>query len=648
MVLRCNIDNFEKYRRSYSNALFNKHYRAFDEIFRLVDLVLHPNLFCPEAKDGIVYDEDYFTRFQFGKVFEKKEDFVAYLQKKRGGGKLGEYYFAYGKKGAGKTTCMQHFFVERLNDPSSKLFDPRALPIFLDLFGITEQEEKEIKATIWEKIYYYLQRTKEMRCYFEDPEIIINIVPTLKGASPIEITDWVAGKNIQTYAKRLLYYVSTRHRIYLILDNTDELGFEVIRTVIKTGYDLSVENPIRVIFVLRDYWQEVNLGVSSQLHMLHTHLDPPKIEQVISKRIDHLDLTTGGPFDIKFHKYEDGKRIPDEKRISLEDLRKFLKSIAEIFKYNVSIRADLYRMTNENVREILDNIYNFFHSCNLSLVPFFQSYILGREEKKRELLLEDFITCFMTIHSMCFDYGSSVIFNLFDMAGSCSAHGYKNTIGYLRLLQRIGLGEKQNLVDVIMDFEKLGYLYDKIIAGLETLFNNGLLESTKGTIEQFPEKIWLSEKGKFYIEQLVYTLNYLLYVQDRVPMPRDFMVPIEEKFGDPHAEVVGEGNWRKRSEAIEGFIKFISLQEDDEFNEFKKTREDVLIRVRGGTLQPISAPMLSVVSRKIKKINAAFKRKVPRITDMEISDIRPVFIQEEPSGDHGPVGHRVSHADLKV
>lgn len=627
MTRTCNLKDIEAFRRSYSNALFNTHYLSFDRIFRLVDISSFADLFVDERIDETVTSPQFFERFKMSPHIRTQHDLEQFIENRKGVSTLGSMYFIFGKKGAGKSTLLRHFVRDHLNDDLSTV-------LFLDLYGLTETAEN-IETYIWHKIYLGFKRQAETKRYFEETESAREVRPLFKDTTREKIVDYLITDR-HAYVQEFFDFISKRRRVYVMIDNTDELGSKVVKQLVQVGYTLAREYPVRVIFALRDYWTGRELGLGRQFQFLSTYLQPPKIEKVISKRIENLKFDDRGPFIIEYTRYDPDqrKRITDARSVSLQDVKKFLKAfVEEALEVSPDITKDLYQLCNYDVREVLDNIYNFFHSCKLPMAPMFQRIILKVDRKGPQVRLSDFITCFFTIHSVCYDYKSSRLFNIFDLKGVCEASNYRNTLGLVRILQRCSIGQGQNKDAVVKDFERLGYSSEVIYAAMSDLIDEGMLESPDGTEPAFIQTLKVTQKGHFYIDRLIYMFDYLQYVQDRVPMEDKYHVAIQSRFGHPFSKVVGLGDWEKRTQSVFNFLDFLAIEETNEASEYQKQPE-LLERVRGGDPTPLSRKMRKRIEEEIRDIALRYYHGHPG-KGIEFVEIVAKFPKKEPAMDHG-------------
>lgn len=620
----CNLTDMEIYRRSYSNALFNSHFPSFDKIFRMIDISLVPSLFVEERLDNSTTSIDYFNRFKIAPIIKTKKSLNTLLDN---GGDVGSVYFLLGKKGVGKTTLLRHYF-------SNHLQDELGFYIFLDLYGMTASYDG-VEKYIWESIRFELKKHKYSKRFFDSTADAKIARPLFNDVSSDKIAEFIISDSIN-YTKDVLLHISTTRRTYLIFDNSDELGMDIVENISRFGVSMIKSFPLRIIINLRDYWEEKILKkLKRQVQVNSSVLSPPKIEYIIKKRIENLNLDSSLPITVQYvGTNENNQRVGGSKDIKIEDINSFLlELIREAFEQDPTISNKLYRLCNYDIREVLDNMYNFFHSCKLPLAPLFQKIFLKRLDIKRKLSIDDFITCFLTIHTVCYDYKSSRIFNLFDMNKSCASQTYKNTLGLIRILQRCTLGDSQSLASIINDFIGIGYEREKLFNAITYLLEEGLLDSSQTLDVNIIKNIRISDKGKYYLEEMIFNFDYLLYIQDRVPSPPKYHISIESKFGDPHSKTISDSTWTKRRESVYRFISFLYNEEQGEENEYSGKNE-ILERIRGGTMQFISNQIKSKIIYQVEEIEKAYKY-VRSKHDLEFLNIEPKYIKEEPSVDHG-------------
>jgi len=625
MTRKYNITDMEIYRRSFSNALFNTHFKSFDNIFRMADISSIPELFVDERLDNNLSSLEYYNRFKMAPIIKTQEELKTYLGSNN---QLGSIYFLVGKRGVGKSTILRSYFNNHNHDIIS-------LPLVLDLFGMTTSREN-VENYIWDKIYHSIKSDERTRLYFDEIDYAKKIRPIFKHLENDKIAELIILDRI-TYAKEVLLYLSKINRIYLVIDNTDELGLDMVLNITKVGYSIAKDFPMRVIFALREYWENpVFTALKRQIQFNVTYLPPPKIAEIIKRRIDKIQLDRRLSISVDYvTRDESGSKVSGTKAVTIEDAELFLKEVInEAFSQESEICNNLYKMCNYDIREVLDNIYNFFHSCTLPLAQLFQKIIVKKIDAKKRITFGDFIRCLATIHTVFYDYKSSRLFNIFDMNRKDVNDNYRNTLGLLRILQRCSIGESVKLDAVISDFIKLGYSRDKLYEALRILLEDGLLETTESLDLSIITELKLSEKGNFYINELVYKFDYLLYIQDRVPMPVSLHIPVEAKFGEPHSKVTTEGDWYKRKQSVINFIDFISSEEDLENTEYFDKQKDVLQRIRGGKNTKISDEMRDKTYHRLYEIDKAVQHSKIK-HDIEFTRIEPQYPKIEPAIDHG-------------
>lgn len=627
-----NLRDFSQARRSFSNALFNSCINEFDQTFRINDIHDKPKLFTTERMHKIVTNKEFFNRFKVdtaSNIFRPLQ-LHAQLQKNLSICGFGSMYFLFGKKGCGKTTLIKHYI-------SMHLHKSKYVSVYLDLHGI-DQDINGISKLLKAKIRYFMYNDATLSEYFSRPEKAKEVMEEFKVFSDEQIIREVYTDPDCRYLFQLInHLVKNRNKkFFIFLDNSDELSVETVAEVIRCSYGLLPMVSVKIIHALRDYWGSRKLNLGGQYQVVSTYLTPPDLRDLVEKRINNLNFAgSSDTFEITYFSWVDSKRVTTTKKVSFAKINELIsKFVIEAFS-NPEISSSFYEMSNYNVREVLDNVYNFFHSCNLPIAPIFQRIILG-ESKGRELELDDFIRSIMTVHSLCYDFIDSKVYNIFDFGYSDYNGNYRNTLGFIRLLQRCSIDDLVDFSSVVKDFIKVGYDKKSIEDGTMYLINNGLLESPDGATLELIVRISISSKGNFYLNSMLFSFEYLSYVQDRVLMPNHYQVQINSRFGEPHG-LAGGGSFKERSRAVRNFTSFLLEEEAAESKEYSDANyDDTLRRIRGNNqlnLQSLS----NLMDRRIKEISDKL-----RWTSNEpgIVAVNVVNSVDENSVDHGhPEGY---------
>ncbi len=624
---QCNITNLNEYKRAFSNALFHQTYSAFDAIFRRIDITDMPNLFCELRTNNVVTNRNFFSRFKMHEddVIADTSQLDSFLKDNYPSTHNGSMYYVFGKKGVGKSTLLTYYI-------SRYLSQQKYIPIYLDLYGI---DIEDLYQSINRKLYESLYNSQLTKKYFISPENAKEVRKEFSSMSD----EWIIDKiykdheNKYQFTYQLLHHLAEERqkKIYIFFDNTDELGFDVIIQIIRLSYNIiSNKIPVRIIHALRDYWGAPEfVNQARQFQVSCTYLTPPNITELINARIKHIKFPSPkAKFSVEFLAWSESRWQQHTKTVTYEKATVLLDDfMVEVFQ-NLNFAEEIYKSCNYNIRELLDNVYNFFHSCNLPIVPLFQRILL-EQKKSRKIELDDYIRCIMTVHTFCFDYESSRVFNIFDMSGKCSVTSYRNTLGLIRILQRVSLEDGCEKNDLLADFKALGYEEDNLKYAINTLINKGLLESPDGDNFNVINILVISLKGKYYINKIIYNFEYLSYIQDRVPMPNNFQTSVNYRFGSPNS-LSGSGNLNQRIEAVNKFVQFIKEEEQAESNEFSDPMySEILKRIRGNDGQTANA-LQKIVKTKSKQLleSQAELRKRMR-SEAEIQTIHPSEIGNE-------------------
>jgi GTPase SAR1 family protein len=632
---KCNISNYQEwkasFRRSFSNALFNQTYKTFDNVFRKIDLDSDPNLFTKNRIDKIITNKDFFTRFDVDtdNLIEAPNNLDDFLKRSSPTPSVGSMYFLFGKKGIGKSTLTKYYIQNFLEKQ-------RTVPIYIDLHGLN-CHINEIQLEIKKRIQNYLYNDEYSSKFFQNPSEAKKVRKEFEYFTDSDIAKAIFydRQNGYTYLEQFLLFLAKdlKKQIYLFFDNTDELAVEFVSEIIRCSYDIRSSVSLRVIHCLRDYWGSPKLNFGKQYQVLSTYLTPPDLHDLIQKRINYLKIPKSGPsFDVEYYYWDDnGKRKSDSTTITYENINEFLKEFVSHLLREDELIKTLYEMSNYDIREVLDNIYNFFHSCNLPIISIFQKTLL-KTSKGRPLNVNDLIRNMMTIHSLCYDFESSKIVNIFDFKNDCNSSSYRNTLGLVRILQRVSNSESSTIEEVVRDFITLGYRDKHLVNGINYLFKEGMLESPDGNDYENIINLSITGKGHFYISNMLFNFEYLSYVHDRVPMPKRYHTDINTRFGHKN-ELAGTGNFKHRSDAVLNFIDFLQSEEELEEKEYgTQDYQYVLNHVRAFNGKTFST-LKGITENTINEIRGNIDYSKTK-QEIEIKGIKPVNIIDEDSVSH--------------
>ena len=490
----------------------------------------------------------------------------------------GYVYLIQGKKGSGKTVTLNRFMqdvqktlVERnektyifylnlLSKTTDKPFKKRLL---------TTDGEEDINNSLIHELYDKIKQNAELKTYLEEPEKI----KQLDGAYqylPDSILVQRMLDNKSEAVRKLLKYLSDKSSfIYLIIDNIDDFSLEHIRGLINTCTELRDAHKLKCIVALRDYWNRRTLEISDR-QLLFLDIGFPDVTAIAKRRLDSLPIDSLVKYDVRYKNFTIS--------LSQEEMVGVLKQIIDyIAASNAEISNNLVALGNYNVREHLSNIYYFFHSPYLLTQPFFVQALAEKIKEidpdytgeKRKPRFFDFLECVMGVHTLCYDTGSSNIFNIFfhDEKNLEGGYDYRNTFVYMRVLQSVENSEKKE--KVINTLKGIGYDEASLKRAINILFDKALIESVQGNEVEYAEDIMLSAKGRLYLKTLILEFTYLYFICDFVPIPERYKIGGEEKFGLPPEEghSLGPGKTGKLESKFTSVYKFLEFLIDEEQDE---------------------------------------------------------------------------------
>ncbi|RIH65224.1 hypothetical protein D1164_11605 [Mariniphaga sediminis] len=577
------------------NAIPNKHNPLFETYTDVFDIAFDKNLNKSSNLKLLakLYIKERIT--DNGNTFEKRfknlinlraEDverhFQEYINENyKSIDKTGNIYFLVGKIGTGKTTFIKHFIYSN-KDISSCYIDlePFAVPI--------EPTFDDIRKDILSKIKEHLN--SHYKEYFTDINLIREV---FKDRYPAEVsTDYLLSKidtSIEEYIALVythLFQTKKNNKYTLIFDNGDTCSVNIIRTIFGYIKKLIERIPALFIFSVRDYIPNQNvLGTDFQNRYPMISLPPLKISILIKRRFEYSIE------EIKVRDYNQKNRNPlnqdieiahsnvktiqssADKKIKINSLtaQTILLETSKIFKYREeqeSIYDHLIRISDGNIREVIELIYSFFHSPNLDLIPFIQNVYNDKPIlDARYLDIKDFIACTICKHKDCYDTESSPIINLFNLDNSNFDGDPINTLGLvytLIIIQNFSRIDKTKLIQLLT---KLNFSAERVDLIFEKLLGWNMIGSPN---QEFPKQKYITEvvltdKGDYYISTLIHQFSYLLHMSENTPMHSYYVVNYNER----------KKKFNNRFKSVNFFLDFLS-EEIELFNRKLSERPDLI------------------------------------------------------------------------
>lgn len=479
----------------------------------------------------------------------------------------------------------------------------------------------ELPESLIESIYYYIKGNNGMReisKYLSNPEYIKELDDSYKHYSNNDVLiTRVLDNKTEAIHYLFKYLTSQGYELIMVIDNIDDFGKSYVQSIIDRCQYMKDQYNMKSIVAVRDYWTPNKLGIDDS-QICAKYLCPPNIKKVIKERLNNIDTSSvTGKLKIIY----DGKPIL---LTSKDIIDTFDIIVDDLMGAPDNLYDQLYKLTNYDLRVFLENLYYFFHSPYLYSRPNFVKALhdkIKRIDKifsmgqRRSTRFFDFIECFMTPHSLCYDIDDSNIFNLFfhfwDYGG---VFDYKNTLIFVRILQIApDKGDPFKKEYIVEQLEAIGYDDKKAIKNaISILLNEALLESPEGLDYEDVIGLKISVKGQIYLKKLIKEFSYMVFICDAVPMPSAYKVDIHKKFGN-QVIPLERGDLIVKHNSVKMFIEFLKSEERKEEEICPNT--NVLHRIKGSLLNDVEKAIETAI-RKMLYYGRTRVKKISDVTEM--------------------------------
>jgi len=478
-------------------------------------------------------------------------------------GYKGNLYFLVGKIGTGKTTFLL----------KNCVYQKSINACYIDLYELATgilPERIEIRNYIYNQIVKFLRG--KYADYFYDLDLVRRVFGKneLQDVSADRLSQRM-NNNMEEYCMLLIDYLYTHEnqKILFILDNGDTCDIKVLDVVLAIVLEMLPNYLSMFIFAIRDYisTQEV-FSNRTQYHFPMIQLPINSLSEIIRKRMQWAIKETNNLKNdnenleiIQEATKSDGIINTMKHKITPDVAKRILEKCSDHFDKSIgehSILNNLREITDNNIREVLDIVYAFFHSPKLDLGPLFLNIydddsekITGISNRERIIDFRDVIDYSIAKHKLCFD-NSSPILNIFNFDNAVYDDDYINTLGVYLVLKIIINGdiEKDLLMSYLNDLKIADTRNVKVI---DHMLKRNLITSTKheGPYIKNVSEFTITSKGKIYLNYLPLRFSYLYYVSDDTPMDKKYCVSYEER----------ESSFEHRKKAVFNYINFLKDEE---------------------------------------------------------------------------------------
>lgn len=624
MKRKPNILDLDLYRRDrFHNPLFDLITDDFDNAFlekNLDDEYILDHFYVDDRSDESVTNERLLSLFTSKPhLICRSKDLFSKIDSDPG-----MVYLLLGKKGIGKTLLLKYFF-NQIKYHGKYLPIERTLLSYLDLKSKKSDSHflNSLPTTLVEELFFYIKREDlSLSSYLSIPSKIREIDNSYMY---IEDDSSLVQRVLDNKQEALefLFTWATKQQIdlFLIFDNVDDFPGKAIKAIIDKCIELKDKFNAKCVVALRDYWNPHALSITD-INICACHLGKPDIYNIVKNRLNCIpvkNISKVITFDYG------GKNVTLDAKDVISSFDAIVRDLTQSKK---ELHDQLYQLSNYNTRDHLRNIYHFFHSPYLFTRPNFIRSLIDKIknvdsnfviEKPRKIRFFDFLESFMAIHTLCYDFKASCIFNLFHhewLYGN--GYNYMNVLIYIRVLQDLPLTKASVKKDqVIAHLSAIGYQEPSIRDALDKLLEEALIESADGSREVDVENISISTKGLVYINKLIYEYSYLLFISDAVPMPDEYKIDIVDKFGNEDIPLE-RGSLTLKHESVLKFAEFLAREEETEKKICHPDYRFLLDRIIDG--DKTSNIMRDKVEYTMSKMMTYGQRKAKKIQRIQITE----------------------------
>ncbi len=423
-----------------------------------------------------------------------------------------------GDVGVGKTMFFRHFIKVEAND----IFRD-AILIYID-FGSKAAFAKDIRDFVLDEIERQLKEDYNVDVYESGfvrgiyhgdlMRFSKSIYGELKDTDPTGFKhkeiEFLENKlsDKEQHLISVLSHISKgrKQQVVIFLDNADQRSDEIQQHVFIISQSVAANWPATAFLALRPetFHRSKQLGSMSAYHLKAFSISPPRIDHVISKRLEFgKDITDG---KIK------PSLLPSGILIDFSKVEAFLSIVHYSLSQSDEIVECIDNLAGGNVRLGLEFIRRLIGSGHIDTKK-----ILSIYEKSGDYLirLPEFLRTIIFGDNIYYDPNSSPIFNLFDLSSADRKDHFISLIA-LQYIEAYGTKSKMHgfvSQDDIYNFlQSLSFTVQQIDRCLSELCKSKLLESA-GRVKPISEDVKFTSLrittiGAYHLQRLPYMFVY--------------------------------------------------------------------------------------------------------------------------------------------
>lgn len=310
------------------------------------------------------------------------------------------------------------------------------------------------------------------------------------------------------HIKKSLEHISKNQKkqIIVFIDNCDQRNDNDQETAFLISQEFAADWPVVAFLCLRPetfHRTKKKEGALSGYHPKAFTIAPPRIDEVISKRLSFAQKITSGEIQLS----------------NLQNKTSFIKldELIECFKESLEVNHGLYKffenVSNGNIRIAVELIKKFFGSGHvdtekiLNIIETQGHYTIPVHEVLRSVIFGD---------NIYYSPSNIEITNIFDVRTNDSKDHF--TISFiLGILHDCSVNNRNEgfieITEVYSQMQKIGYIPSTIDSALNFMYSKGLFEtSEKGNIlntDKSNLKIRATGAGIYHLNYLMNSFTYV-------------------------------------------------------------------------------------------------------------------------------------------
>jgi hypothetical protein len=371
--------------------------------------------------------------------------------------------------------------------------------------------------------------------------------------------------------------ISLRYKIknkglIIFLDNMDQLSPELQELCYLTSIEIAKKLSCLVIISMREerFYLAKTKGALDAYHTPGFHLSAPVIPEVIIKRliyiIEKLKYTVDPDLEYGIKTDADLRIITDFLNICIYQLKNKESHLSRFLRY----------ATHGDVRQALEFFKGFISSGYTNVVEISQHQYWTFQ-------IHQVIKPMMIPDRMFYDEKLSRIPNLYRLRNDNNSSHFTG-LRILNLLVQKFTSNPSGFIDAklfVQEFEEKYHLKDDCERHLDEFMNKGIVESSN-RLESFNEltdQIKITAYGHYVFDTLAFNFAYLDLVSLDSGVFSEELNNYLAKSGNDESKYKQNNDIMKRMqtriERVEQFIKYLEIQEAEEFDHFNLDESEI-------------------------------------------------------------------------